>query len=149
MQESLATQLVKCYDGNVLIRSNGFEYSDTRENFKLDSGEDFPVPPMGCIGESYIPDVKHRCTDGRKATQLPMPWRKGNALLAQAESLVAAKVARETPPPAPPLTDDEVIDQLENLSKAMKAFLLLYAEREGVTPAQLRNAIKAKMATLP
>ena len=148
MSESTAFQLVKIHDGAILIRSGDNIYQDTAGNYALDAEEDFPPLPQGDIGRTYIPGERHKTTTGGKATQHPIPWLEGDAILATLASLIAAKVIRTTPPPPPILTDEEILTQLENFSKAMKAFLLLYGEREGFTPAQIRNAIKTKMATL-
>lgn len=95
-------QLVKIYDGRVLIRSAGMEYGDTLTNFAVDSGEPFDesLPPVrlpdgySILGRSYIPNEKHRITNGRKAIQLPMPWEYGERLLKRVAELKAAQDAR-------------------------------------------------------
>jgi len=148
MSESTASRLVKIYDGGVLIRSGGNEYQDSAANYALDAGADFPSLPLGDIGRAYIPGERHKTTNGKKATQYPLPWKEGDDILAALNDIIASKVIRLTPPVVPPPTDDEILTQLENTSKALKAFLMLYAEREGLTFAQVRNVIKAKMATI-
>jgi hypothetical protein len=147
MSEATADKVCRIHDGLVLLRSGGKEYRDTAANYALDAGGAFPASPPGDIGRLYIPGEKHRTTTGRKATPQPFPWAPGDVILADLDPLIEAKAVRETLPPRTPPTDDELLQRLENSSKALKAFLLLYAEREGVTVAQLRSAIKAKMAT--
>ena len=148
MSESTASQLVKIHDGGVLIRSGGNEYQDSVANYALDAGAAFPALPPGDIGRAYIPGERHKTTNGKKATQYPLPWAAGDDILTALSDIIASKANRLTPPVVPPPTDDEILAQLENTSKALKAFLMLYAEREGFTFAQVRNAIKNKMATL-
>lgn len=95
MSEATATNMVKVYSGHVTVRAGQVEYHDILANFTLDAGEDFPPLPAGTIGRSYIPGERHSVTNGVKATQLPMPWADGDALLPRAAELVAAKVLRE------------------------------------------------------
>ena len=64
------------------------------------------------------------------------------------EWLKAGNIPDPADPPPPPPTNQDLLDWLELTNKAMKAFILLVADQHGFTPAQVRDAIKAKMATL-
>ena len=129
MSESTASELVKIYDGDVLIRSAGDEYQDSEANYALDAGAPFPVLPEGDIGRTYILGERHKTTTGGKATQHPMPWVEGDAILASLPALVTAQATRTAPPPPlpprPPIPDSaatSVVD-LKNDFNALVAEL--------------------------
>jgi hypothetical protein len=138
--------ICKIHDGVVRVESGNLVYVDSAENFELDSEGPFPDLPPGDIGRTYFPGERHFTSTGKKSTQHPIPWVDGDIILANLAGIIASKVLREEP--GPPPSDDVILAELEKLSKALKAFLLLYGEREGFTPAQVRNAIITKMGTL-
>lgn len=111
MREADASQIVKLYDGNVLIRGPAGTYIDTVENFALDDEEQFPGPLNGALGRTYIPGVKHRLIFGNKQIQESLPWTPGDAILDRLDVLLAAKAVRDAtggPPPDPGLRDKRV-----------------------------------------
>ena len=113
MSEAATLEIVKLHDKKVLIRFGPMEYKDSLANYTIDAGVDFPALPEGDIGRTYIPGERHKTTSGGKATQHPIPWLEGDAILATLASLIAAKTIRTAPIILPPLTDDEILAQLE------------------------------------
>lgn len=82
----------------ITIHSGVNEYQDTLANFELDYGSPAPVVPAEYRSLRYVPDVKFVYDTGSKQDSQGIPWVEGDAILADFDNIVAAKIARENPP---------------------------------------------------
>lgn len=127
MQEIEAPQLLKIHGNHVLVRDTinnaRVEYNDSRANYKVDAAASLPELPEGILGVSYIPGEKRRMTTGAKLIPLSRDWPQGDAIIATAQALVDAKIAREAVPvdPAPPGLQEKRTAALEALLKRRAA----------------------------
>lgn len=102
MSERDAPNLVKFFDGNVLIRSPAGTYVDNFAGFELDAGRAVPQLPPGAIGRVYIPGEKHSVTDGVKAVPRRLPWPPGDTILTNVPTLLQNQAARIAGQPGGP-----------------------------------------------
>jgi len=86
-------------DGRVIIRMDGLEYMDTEANFAADAGMAAPTLPEPYRGRIYEPGTRHFLSTHNRQDPQPLDWPEGAAAIAAFADIVAAKDARENPPP--------------------------------------------------
>ena len=87
-------------DGYVFVRTDTGNYADSADNFMIDSGIALPVLPPGADERIYSQDKRHAFMGGGNIIDGgPMPWPLGDQIIASVSALLAAKAARELPPP--------------------------------------------------
>jgi len=87
-------------DGLVFVRTDSANYADNADNFAIDAGVTLPELPPGADERVYSQGKRHAVTGGGKIIEGgPMPWPLGDQIIASVSVLLAAKAAREMPPP--------------------------------------------------
>jgi hypothetical protein len=87
-------------DGYVFVRTAAGNYADSVDNFALDAEVTLPALPSGADERIYSQGQRHAVTGGGGIIEGgPMPWPLGDQIIASVSALLAAKAAREAPPP--------------------------------------------------